>query len=154
MTDPTTARLPGGLPAELTEALVSLWTRYAGKRPTDARTEIRGNVVTCVLVDAVAAYNRSMIAPRTRDTVAGVGKQTAAAYKQKPAAAYKREAVAAVVRLTRQRVASFVSSHDRDTDVATEVFTLEPSLSRGAPRADRRPPGASGLPPPPVRAGT
>jgi hypothetical protein len=37
------------------------------------------------------------------------------------------------VKLTRQRVASFVSSHDRDTDVATEVFTLEPSLSRGAP---------------------
>jgi len=26
-----------------------------------------------------------------------------------------------------------VSSHDRDTDVATEVFTLEPSFKRGAP---------------------
>jgi hypothetical protein len=43
------------------------------------------------------------------------------------------------VRLTRQRVASFVSSHDRETDVATEVFTLEPSFRRGAPpAADRR----------------
>jgi uncharacterized protein YbcI len=119
----TTARLPNGLPAELTKALVSLWTEYAGKPPTNARTEIRGNVVTCVLVDAVGDYNRSMIAPQTRDTVRGVGKLTPAAYK--------REAVAAVVRLTRQRVASFVSSHDRDTDVATEVFTLEPSLNRG-----------------------
>jgi uncharacterized protein YbcI len=145
MTDSTTARLPSGLPAELTKALVSLWTRYAGKRPTDARTEIRGNVVTCVLVDAVADYDRSMIAPQARDTVAGAGKQTAAAYK--------REAVAAVVRLTRQRVASFVSSHDRDTDVATEMFTLEPSLSRGAPRADRRFRQSPGLPPPRVRAG-
>ena len=67
-----------------------------------------------------------MIAPRARDTVWR---------RQLTPAAYKREAVAAVVGLTRQRVASFVSSHDRDTDVATEVFTLEPSFGRGAPRA-------------------
>jgi hypothetical protein len=119
------------LPAELTKSIVSLWTRYAGKAPTNARTEIRGNVVTCVLVDAVGDYNRIMAAQQTGDTVRGVGKLTPAAYK--------REAIAAVVRLTRQRVASFVSSHDRDTDVATEVFTLEPSFNRGAPPlADRR----------------
>jgi hypothetical protein len=117
---------------------VECWTRYAGKPPTDARTEIRGNVVTCVLPDAVGDFNRSMIAPQTRDTVRGVGRLTPAAYK--------REAVAAVVRLTRQRVASFVSSHDRETDVATEVFTLEPSLGRGAPRAERRPAYGSLLP--------
>ncbi len=128
-TGPTSARLPNGLPAELTKSLVSLWTQYAGK-PSRARTEIRGNVVTCMLVDAVGDYNRSMIAPQTRDTVQGVGKLTPAAYK--------REAVATVVRLTRQRVASFVSSHDRDTDVATEVFTLEPSFARGAPSLARK----------------
>ena len=115
------------LSAELTKSLASLWTRYAGTPPTDARTEIRGNVVTCVLADAVGDFNRSMIAPQADDTVRGVGKLTPAAYK--------REAVAAVVRLTRQRVASFMSSHDRDTDVATEVFTLEPSFGRGASRA-------------------
>ena len=80
-----------------------------------------------------------MIAPQTGDTVGGVGKLTSAAYK--------RDAVAAVVRLTRQRVASFMSSHDRDTDVATEVFTLEPSFGRGAPRAERR--SANGSLPPP-----
>jgi len=120
-----------GLPAELTAALVSLWTQYAGKAPSRARTEIRGNVVTCVLVDAVGDYNRSIGTPQTGDTVGGVGKLTPAAYE--------RDAVTAVVRLTRQRVASFVSSHDRDTDVATEVFTLEPSFNRGAPSlADRR----------------
>ena len=112
------------LSAELTKSLASLWTRYAaGKSPSDARTEIRGNVVTCVLVDAVADFNRSKLSQ----------------------AGYKREAVAAVVALTRQRVISFVSSHDRDTDVATEIFTLEPSLGRGAPRAERRSSGASFL---------
>lgn len=114
------------LSADLSESLASLWSRYAGKRPSSARTEIRGNVVTCVLVDAVGDFNRSMTAPQVDDSARGAGKLTPATYK--------REAVAAVMRLTRQRVASFVSSHDRDTDVATEVFTLEPSLSRGAPR--------------------
>jgi hypothetical protein len=129
--------------AELTESLSSLWTSYAGKRPSNGRTEIRGNVVTCVLADAVGDFNKSMIAPQTGDTVRGVGKLTPAAYK--------RDAVAAVVRVTRQRVASFLSSHDRDTDVATEIFTLEPSLSRGAPRAERRF-GPALLPPPRGRA--
>jgi len=137
MINSATARLPNGLPAEITGSLVSVWTRYAGKAPTAARTQIRGNVVTCMLVDAVGDYDRSM-APPTRDAVAGDGELTPSAYK--------REAVAAVVRLTRQRVASFISSHDRDTDVATEVFILEPSLGRGAPiladrRSGRRAPG-------------
>jgi uncharacterized protein YbcI len=131
MTNSATARLPSGLPAEITRSLVSLWTRYAGKAPTTARTQIRGNVVTCMLVDTVGDYNRSMAAPQTGDTVPGAGELTPSAYK--------REAVAAVVRLTRQRVTSFISSHDQDTDVATEVFILEPSLGRGAPTlADRR----------------
>ena len=40
------------LSAEMTNSFVSLWTQYAGKPPTDARTEIHGNVVTCVLADA------------------------------------------------------------------------------------------------------
>jgi hypothetical protein len=129
------------LSAEVTRSLTSLWTRYAGKAPTSGHTEIRGNVVTCALTDAVAAFNRSMIAPQTLDTVRGLGMLTPAAYKQ--------EAVAAVVRVTRQRVASFVSSHDRDTDVATEVFTLEPSLGRGAPAlGEKRVGQASRLPPP------
>jgi hypothetical protein len=131
MTDRRTTRLPKGLPAEITRSLVSLWTRYAGKAPTNARTEVRGNVVTCTLVDAVGDFNSSTVVPQTGDTVRGEGKLTHAAYK--------RDAVAAIVRATRQRVASFVSSHDRDTDVATEVFTLEPSLKRGAPAlANRR----------------
>jgi len=115
------------LSAELNDSLTSLWTRYAGHRPTDGRTEIRGNVVTCQLIDAVDDFNRSMIAPQDLDTVRGDGKLTVAGYR--------RDAVAAVVGLTRQRVTSFISSHDRDTDVATEVFTLEPSLAKGRPRS-------------------
>lgn len=123
---PAPARVPNGASAQLTRALVSLWMQYAGTRPTSARTDIRGNVVTCMLVDAVQDFDYAMSSPPAGDTARGAGKLTPAAFK--------REAVAAVARLTRQRVASYVSSHDRDTDVATEIFTLEASLSRGAPR--------------------
>ena len=35
------------------------------------------------------------------------------------------------MRLTRQRVASFVSSHDRDTDVATEGEKVEVAVGDG-----------------------
>jgi uncharacterized protein YbcI len=115
------------LSAALTKSLTSLWTLYAGKRPANGRTEIHGNVVTCVLADAVGDFNRSMIAPQARDTVRGVRRLTRADYK--------RDAVAVVVGLTRQRVSSFMSSHDRDTDVATETFSLEPSLGKGRPRS-------------------
>ena len=59
-------RFPG-MVAELTTSLTSLWTRYAGTPPTNARTEIRGNVVTCVLTDGVGAFNERMIAPRARE---------------------------------------------------------------------------------------
>ena len=127
------------LTADLTRVFVSLWTRYAGHAPTNARTEIDGNVITCVLADGVGDFNRSMIASQNGDTEPGVDSLTPAAYK--------REAVAAIAALTHQRVASFVSSHDLDTDTATEIFTLEPSFGRGAPRAERR--FATGSLPPP-----
>jgi hypothetical protein len=126
MTDARRTRLPASLSDRISGAFGSIWTKYAEEQPSAVRTEIHGNVVTCRLIDAVGLFNRSMIAPQTRNNVRGVGKLSAADYE--------RDAVAAVVRLTRQRVASFVSSHDSDTDVATEVFTLEPSLQRGRPR--------------------
>jgi uncharacterized protein YbcI len=127
ITDPTMPRLAISLPAKISRELGSLWTEYADERPSEVRTEIHGNTITCRLTDAVGEFNRSLIAPPLHDTARGAGTLTLADYK--------REAVAAVVGLTRQRVASFASSHDADTDIATEVFTLEPSLQKGRPRS-------------------
>jgi uncharacterized protein YbcI len=126
MTGTGRSRLPASLSDRISGAFGSIWIEYAKKRPSAVRTEIRGNVVTCRLIDAVGVFNRSMSAPQTDEPVGGAQKLSLANYK--------KDAVAAVVKLTRQRVTSFVSSHDRDTDVATEVFTLEPSLVQGRPR--------------------
>jgi hypothetical protein len=136
MTDPRTAGPSTVMPGEITRSFTSLWTRYAGIEPSDVRTELRGDIVTCVLIDAVDAFDRRTTAPRPRDVTRGQTNPTLAGYK--------REAVDTVVRLTRQRVTSFVSSHDRNTDVATEIFTLEPPpRTRGRPaRGAGRPPAA------------
>ena len=125
MTDSRTAGPATVMPGEITKSLTSLWTRYAGIAPSDVRTELRGDTLTCVLVDAVDAFECRTEAPGPSDAAAGSANRTLAGYR--------REAVETVVRLTRQRVASFVSSHDRRTDVATEIFTLEPpARTRGA----------------------
>lgn len=132
MTDPRTAGPSTVMPGEITRSFASLWARYAGVQPSDVRTELRGDVVTCVLVDAVDAFERRTTAPppRPRDVTRGQTDPTLAGYKL--------EAVETVVRLTRQRVASFVSSHDRETNVATEIFTLEPPpRTRGRPARPR-----------------
>jgi uncharacterized protein YbcI len=116
-----------GLPAELTEALVSLWTQYAGRPPSRARTEIRGNVVTCVLVDAVGDYDAGLIEAQRQNLENG-----ASGASRRTDAAYKSEAAATVTDLTGRRVTSFISSHDRDTNAATETFTLEARVHSGS----------------------
>jgi hypothetical protein len=110
----------------VTEALVALWVDHAGVSPTDAHTDIDGNTVTCVMVDGVSDFN--IATDRTLDGYKPHGVATTLAD-------YKREAVSEITRVTHQRVTSFLSSHDPDTDVATETFTLEASLRQGAPRA-------------------
>jgi Na+-translocating membrane potential-generating system (MpsC) len=118
MSDARTAGPSTVMPEEITKSFASLWERYAGVEPSDVRAQLRGDTLTCVLVDAVDAFENRTEAPTPGEAAAGTGNRTLAGYK--------REAVETVVRLTRQRVASFVSSHDRRTDVATEIFTLEP----------------------------
>jgi uncharacterized protein YbcI len=109
-----------GLRVEITDALVAIWIRYAGKSPIDARTEIRDNVVTCVMVDAVSDYDSGLIASQKRNAVSGADKLTDADYKS--------EAAARVADLMGRPVTSLISSHDLTTNAATEIFTLERRL--------------------------
>jgi Na+-translocating membrane potential-generating system (MpsC) len=141
VTDPRTAGPSTVMTGDITRSFTSLWTRYSGVQPSDVRTELRGDVVTCVLVNAVEAFEGRTTDRRSRDVTRGTADLTLAGYKL--------EAVETVVRLTRQRVASFLSSHDRDTNVATEIFTLEPP-----PRTRGRPSRARDVHPPlrPTRA--
>jgi uncharacterized protein YbcI len=97
-----------------------IWARYAGKHPTAVRTEIRDNVVTCTLIDSVGDYDAGLIEAEERNPASSAGRRRDAAYKS--------EAAATVANLMGRRVTSFISSHDRDTNAATETFTLERRL--------------------------
>jgi len=106
--------VPGGSSSttRISEAVGLVWGKYSGSRPRSIRTEMHGDVVICRLLDAVCSFNAALAAPGS--------------YLMRPTLAdYKRDVIAAVVGVTRQRVAGLESSHDKDTDVATEVFTLE-----------------------------
>ena len=135
MFDHETNRPFVGLSTQITESLGLLWTRYAGIAPSAVRTELRGDVVTCVLVDAVGAFEKRTPPPRDGEDPSDT-KQSLARYKD--------EAIETITRLTRQRVSAFLSSHDRDTDVATEVFellNLRACESLASARAPARHPG-------------
>ena len=116
MPDSETAR-PPGLPAEISSALASVWNQYASKRPSGAETVIRGNRVKCVLTDAVQMLNEGLTAAETEQGRDGG--------RQLTPSTFRNDAIAAVTRVTRCHVVAFVSDHNTQTDVATEIFRLE-----------------------------
>jgi uncharacterized protein YbcI len=119
VTDATTT-VVSDLSDEISKAIGSVWAHYArGTRPGGVETEISGNVVRCVLTDAVDDFEKGMAAPPPEDEPAGARKRSTNAYKL--------DATSAVRRLTHRRVNAFVSKHDAKTDVATEVFILDTS---------------------------
>jgi hypothetical protein len=128
MLDHDTTRPFVGLSTEINRSFGQLWSRYAGIAPSAVRTELRGDIVTCVMVDAVEAFEA-----RTARSPDGTDPPDI----EPSLAGYKVEAVETITRLTRQRVSAFLSSHDLETDVATEIFELEPSSRFRGPAVNR-----------------
>jgi uncharacterized protein YbcI len=120
MTQQVSATPEEGLRVEITDALVAIWIRYAGKSPSDARTEIRDNVVTCVMIDAASDFDSGVRTSQKRSARSGATRLTDATYKS--------EVAATVAGLMGRPVTSLISSHDLDTNAATETFTLERRL--------------------------
>jgi hypothetical protein len=110
---------PRSLPSEITRSFGSVWRKYSDEQPSDAQTEIQGNVVRCVMTDAVGGFNRGMAAAQTEDALN--------AERPLDEHTYRRDAMAAVARTTGRRVLALISKRDRKTDVAREVFILEPA---------------------------
>jgi uncharacterized protein YbcI len=115
-----------GLPAEISRSLTSVWNQYAGERPGDAATEVRGNRVKCVLSDGVNALNQRFTNAETEDDPSTENG------RPQTRAAFRNDAIAAVGRVTGRRVVAFMSDHDTERNVATEVFLLD-----SAPRVSR-----------------
>jgi uncharacterized protein YbcI len=109
------------MPAQISSSLASVWSNYAGERPTDIDTVIRGSKISCVLRDAVKDFDDGMSASAEAEPPPE---------RKLTTSTYRNDAIKAVERVTRRRVLAFMTDHDEKTDVATEAFILE-----SAPRA-------------------
>ncbi len=109
------------LPEEITSSLAAVWKRYTEKRPESASTEIKGNIVRCVMPASVKDFES--------------GAETDEGEEADPAGRlvnFRRDASRAVAKTTHCRVLAMICEHDAKTDVATQIFVLE-MAPKGAP---------------------
>ena len=103
---------------QITLAISAILADYSGgTEPTEARTVIRGNVVTTSMTDVVAALEANLKKDQPENGIEGVNSHTKAGYE--------RAVIAAVNDLTDGRVTALTSTHDRESDVAVERFSLD-----------------------------
>ncbi len=101
---------------ELSSSLSSVWARYAGSRPTDARVVVDSDVVRWTLPGGKAELETGMTAANeARDP----------GQPARTVRSYERETSAAVSRTTRCAVRARISKLDKATGAATETFILE-----------------------------
>ena len=103
---------------QITLAISAILADYSGgAEPTEARTVIRGNVVTTSMTDVVKALEANLGKEQPEHGIEGINSRTKAGYE--------RAVISVVGELTDQRVTALTSTHDRESDVAVERFSLE-----------------------------
>lgn len=105
------------IPDEITGSMAAVWKRYTSKRPESGTTEIKGNVVRCVMPASAQDFADSMKTPPEENND-----------DRDPASrllSYRRDAALVVSRTTHCRVLAQMSEHDAETDTATEIFVLD-----------------------------
>jgi uncharacterized protein YbcI len=117
----TEERTPGSLTAAISNLIVRLFAEYTGRGPTRARTTIRDNVVVCITEDNMTKAERRLTQEGEAELVVSV--------RRKFQTTMRDDLVGGIELLTGRKVVSFLSDHDGDADMASEVFVLD-----GAPR--------------------
>jgi uncharacterized protein YbcI len=115
----------GELSAALSNAIVALMAEYTGRGPTQSKTHVNENLITCIMHDSLTKGERSLVTDGKEDAVLEM--------RRTYQATMRPELIAIVERLTGRKVAAFMSANHIDPDVAVETFVLE--LGEGA--ADR-----------------
>lgn len=118
----------GSLAAELSNAMVQIVRRYAGRGPTRARASVGRDHVIIILRDTLTTSERTL---RDHGDTALV-LETRKALQN----AMRDEATAMIERLTGRSVIGFMSDNHIDPDLACEVFVLEPADTEDADLAE------------------
>lgn len=121
---PTTPLTPGELNAAISNVVVRLLSRYAGRGPTKARTVHSGKLVLCVLENTMTTAERSLAAGGHEGTV--LNGRNALHHTM------REELTAAVEALTHRKVDAYMSTNHIEPDLATEVFMLDEPLDEAA----------------------
>ena len=121
---PSTAGTAGELNAAISNAVVRLHSRYAGRGPTKARTVHSGKLVMCVLEDTMTQGERSL--------AAGGHEQVVLAGRHALQHTMQEDMTAAVESLTQRKVIAFMSDSHIEPDLAAEVFVLDQPLDLAA----------------------
>jgi uncharacterized protein YbcI len=108
----------GVLQAAISNAIVRLMHDYTGRGPTKARTTVSGDLVVCVLADALTKGERSLVADGRPEAVLRMRK----VFQD----TMRASIVGEVERLTGRSAIAFMSDNHFDPDYAAEIIILEP----------------------------
>jgi uncharacterized protein YbcI len=110
----------GQLGAEISSAVVHLFSKHTGRGPTKARTTLDADLVVVLLQDNMTKGEKSLVhAGRAAEVL-----QIRRTFQE----TMRPELVGAVERLTKRNVVSFMSANDIDPDAAAEIFLLDRAL--------------------------
>lgn len=103
----------------VTAAMVAIHERYHGRRPATAHTQMMGeDMIACLLGEVYTDVEKTMIELQRKALV----HETRSTFQQAMEQRFIRE----VERITRRRVAQFMSTHHVGPDLELELFLLEP----------------------------
>ncbi len=102
---------------ELSNRMVRLLARYAGRGPTRARTTLNSNLAVVVFHEALTKAEHNLVRAGQREMVIRMRRTFQEVMRD--------EAVTAVEEVTGRRVLAFLADLDPEADVAAYLFTIE-----------------------------
>jgi uncharacterized protein YbcI len=110
----------GRLSADITRAVVRLFSEQTGRGPTKARTTIDHELVVVLLHDSMTHAEKSLVQAGKHDEVLLIRRTFQETMRP--------DLVNAVEGLTERSVVSFMSANAIDPDAAAEIFVMDRAL--------------------------
>lgn len=109
----------GALASQISTKLTSLLKERLGRGPTEAKTYIGKDIVTCVLRNTMTPADKTLV-------IIGEGKLVHDS-KQLLQGAMRQDMIDLIEGLVGRPVLAYLSDHDVARDIAAEVFVLDES---------------------------
>jgi uncharacterized protein YbcI len=107
----------GDLREAINNLVVGVFAERTGRGPTKARTFLAGDIVVCLIEEALTRGERSLTEVGRAETVL----QMRSEYQE----AMREELVVGIEELTGRRVTAFLGGTSIEPDMASEVFVLD-----------------------------